>query len=134
MQDKSPNIQDPHHTRTIKQLVKEFGVTSRTLRFYEEEKLLAPLRQGKARFYSARDCDKLLLILRGRRVGFSVAELREMLALYDGPSDSVTSMIEARRKFSARIATLEQQQIDIEQSILDLRGSIKSIDAVLRKK
>jgi DNA-binding transcriptional MerR regulator len=133
-QDKNARPQEPGETFTIKKLVKEFGVTARTLRFYEEEKLLAPLRRGQTRYYCAQDRERLLLIMRGRRVGFSVAELREMLDLYDGPGDSIAQMIQARRKFSERIATLEQQRIDIEQSLNDLRVSIESIDAVLAKK
>ena len=133
-QDKSVRKPEPGDTFTIKKLVKEFGVTARTLRFYEEEKLLAPLRRGQTRYYSERDRERLLLIMRGRRVGFSVAELREMLDLYDGPSDSIAQMIRARRKFSERITTLEQQRIDIDHSLNDLRASIENIDAVLNKK
>jgi DNA-binding transcriptional MerR regulator len=128
---RNPELSD---TFTIKKLVKEFGITARTLRFYEEERLLAPLRRGQTRYYSERDRERLLLIMRGRRVGFSVAELREMLDLYDGPGDSIAQMIQARRRFSERIATLQQQRIDIEQSLNDLRVSIESIDAVLNKK
>lgn len=120
-------------TFTINQLAKEFGVTTRTLRFYEEEKLIAPLRRGRTRLYRESDRDRILLILRGRRVGFSVTEVRELLYLYEGPSRSVTQMIEARRKFCDRIAMLEQQRVDLEESLSELRDGVESIDTVLAK-
>src|SRR6201996_1055178 len=116
---------------TIRQLTKEFAVTARTLRFYEDEKLIAPGRRGQTRLYSARDRARIVLILRGRRVGFSLAELRELLDLYEGPGGSAAQMAEARRKFSERIAALEQQKVDIEQSLEELRSGIESIDAAL---
>ena len=67
------------HIYTIRQLTKEFGVTARTLRFYEDEHLIAPGRRGQTRLYSARDRARIILILRGRRLGFSLAEIREVL-------------------------------------------------------
>ncbi len=68
-------------TFSIRQLTKEFSVTARTLRFYEDEKLIAPGRRGQTRIYSARDRVRITLILRGRRLGFSLAEIRELLDL-----------------------------------------------------
>ena len=118
-------------TFTIRQLTKEFGVTARALRFYEEEGLIAPSRRGQTRLYAVRDRARIVLILRGRRVGFSLAELRELLDLYDGPGGSTAQMVEARRKFAERIAILERQKIDIEDSLLELRQGILSIDAAL---
>ena len=118
-------------TFTIRQLTKEFGVTARALRFYEEEELIAPARRGQTRLYNARDRARIALILRGRRVGFSLAELRELLDLYEGPGGSAAQMAEARRKFAERINALERQKVDIEQSLQELRDGIQSIDAVL---
>ena len=118
-------------TFTIRQLTKEFGVTARALRFYEEEELISPARRGQTRLYSTRDRARIVLILRGRRVGFSLAELRELLDLYEGPGGSSSQMVEARRKFQERIAVLERQKIDIEQSLSELRDGIQSIDAAL---
>ena len=120
-----------NRTFTIRQLTKEFAVTARALRFYEEEQLIAPARRGQTRLYNARDRARIGLILRGRRVGFSLAELREMLDLYEGPGGSVAQMMEARRKFSERIAVLERQKIDIEQSLGELRDGIESINEKL---
>ena len=65
-------------TYTIRQLTKEFGVTARTLRFYEDEGLIAPERRGQTRIYSVRDRARITLIVRGRKVGFSLAEIREI--------------------------------------------------------
>jgi DNA-binding transcriptional MerR regulator len=121
-------------TFTIRQLTKEFGVTARALRFYEEEGLIAPSRRGQTRLYSPRDRARIVLILRGRRVGFSIAELRELLDLYEGPGGSLAQMTEARRKFAERIAVLERQKIDIEQSLAELHEGIQGIDAVLGKR
>jgi DNA-binding transcriptional MerR regulator len=116
---------------TIRQLTREFDVSARTLRFYEEEMLLAPSRRGQTRLYSARDRARLMLVLRGRRVGFSLAELRELLDLYDGPGGSKAQMAEARRKFVERIAILERQKQDLEQALSELRAGIDTIDAAL---
>jgi DNA-binding transcriptional MerR regulator len=118
-------------TFTIRQLTKEFGVTARALRFYEEEDLIAPARRGQTRLYNARDRARIVLILRGRRVGFSLAELRELLDLYEGPGGNAGQMVEARRKFQERISVLERQKVDIEQSLTELRDGIQSIDAAL---
>jgi DNA-binding transcriptional MerR regulator len=116
---------------TIRQLTREFGVSARTLRFYEEEKLIAPGRRGQTRLYSARDRARLMLVLRGRRVGFSLAELRELLDLYDGPGGSKTQMAQARCKFVERITILERQRQDLDQALSELRAGIDTIDAAL---
>ncbi len=116
---------------TIRQLTKEFGVTARALRFYEEEDLIAPARRGQTRLYSARDRDRIMLILRGRRLGFSLAELRELLDLYEDSGGTAGQMVEARRKFQERIAVLERQKVDIEQSLTELRDGIQSIEIAL---
>jgi DNA-binding transcriptional MerR regulator len=120
-------------TFTIRQLTKEFSVTARTLRFYEDEGLIAPERRGQARIYSVRDRARIILILRGRRVGFSLAELGEILSLYEIKDGGVTQLVHARRKFEERIAILERQKIDIEDSLSELRRGIASIDTSLSK-
>jgi len=121
-------------TFTIRQLTKEFSVTARTLRFYEDEGLIAPERRGQTRIYSARDRARIILILRGRRVGFSLAEIREILDLYDTHHDGgVTQTLHARKKFEERLRTLEQQKIDIEESLVELRTAIARIDDAVAK-
>ena len=84
---------------TIRQLTKEFGVTARTLRFYEDEGLIAPERRGQTRIYSSRDRARVILILRGRRVGFALAEIREILDLYNSEDHGVRQTLHARKKF-----------------------------------
>jgi len=117
-------------TYTIRQLTKEFNVTARTLRFYEDEGLIAPERRGQTRIYSTRDRARIILILRGRRVGFSLAEIREILDLYRHES-GVAQLVHSRKKFNERIDTLERQKIDIEESLKELRRGIADIDAQL---
>ena len=112
---------------TIRQLTKEFSVTARTLRFYEDEGLIAPERRGQTRIYSVRDRARIILILRGRRMGFSLAEIREYLELYDR-NLSVNQLLHARRKFEERIVAFERQKADIDTSITELRRSIAEVE------
>ena len=119
---------------TIRQLTKEFSVTARTLRFYEDEKLIAPGRRGQTRLYSSRDRARIILILRGRRLGFSLAEIREVLDMYDGKDGEQAQMTHARKKFEERIQVLERQKLDIDQALRQLREGIRDIDAALEGK
>ena len=118
-----------NRTYTIRELTKEFGVTARTLRHYEDEGLIAPARRGQARIYNNRDHARVTLILRGRRVGFSLAELREILDLYDQHHDGgVAQTLHARKKFEEQLHKLERQKVDIEESLVELRRAITAID------
>ena len=114
---------------SIRQLTKEFGVTARTLRFYEDEKLIAPGRRGQTRIYSPRDHKRITMIVRGRRLGFSLAELGEMLDLYEGEDNCARKMAHARAKFTERLGALERQKHDIEEALKELRQHISDIDA-----
>ena len=118
---------------TIRQLTKEFGVTARTLRFYEDEGLIAPERRGQTRIYSARDRARIILILRGRRVGFALAEIREILDLYDVHDGGVRQTLHARKKFEEQLHKLEHQKVDIEESLGELRRAINAIDERVSK-
>jgi DNA-binding transcriptional MerR regulator len=117
---------------TIRQLTKEFSVTARTLRYYEDEKLIAPGRRGQTRLYSPRDRARIILILRGRRLGFSLAEIREVLDMYDGKDGEQAQMVHARKKFEERIQILERQKLDIDQALLQLHEGINEIDSALQ--
>ena len=125
------NIHTAHRTYTIRQLTKEFSVTARTLRFYEDEGLIAPERRGQTRIYSTRDRARIILILRGRRVGFSLAEIREILDLYGVHDGGVTQLVHSRKKFAERVDTLEKQKIDIDEALKELRRGIAQIDTHL---
>lgn len=115
-------------TYTIRDLTREFSVTARTLRFYEQEGLLAPARRGQARIYAGRDRARLTLILRGRRVGFSLAEIREILDLYERGDGGQAQLAHARAKFARRIDELERQKLDIDESVAELRLGLEFID------
>lgn len=101
---------------TIGQLCREFGATTRALRFYEEQGLLNPGRRDTARIYTYKDRARLILIMRGRRVGLSLAEIREILDLYEEEGEAAQSA-EALRVFRKRIEALESQRRDVEDAI-----------------
>jgi DNA-binding transcriptional MerR regulator len=113
---------------TIRELTKELGITARTLRHYEDEGLIAPTRNGQQRIYSARDRARITLILRGRRVGFTLAEIGEILDLYDSDDGGAAQLAYARKKFASRIAALEQQRRDVEESLAELRLGLTAIE------
>jgi DNA-binding transcriptional MerR regulator len=118
-------------TFSIRQLTKEMGVTSRTLRHYEDEGLLTPERRGQARIYSQRDRARLTLILRGRRVGFTLAEIGEILDLYDADESGVAQLQHTRKKFAERIDALERQRVDIDVSVSELKLGLTAIESRL---
>jgi len=101
-------------THTITDLAKEFGVTTRTIRHYEDEGLLSPRRDGLNRLFSNRDRVRLKLALRGKRLGFSLAEIRELFDLYDMARDEQRQLQEFLAKLERRRALLAQQREDIE--------------------
>jgi DNA-binding transcriptional MerR regulator len=111
----------------IRELCEVFGVTPRTLRFYEDEKLISPERRGTVRHYSDRDRARLTLILRGKRVGFSLAEIREMLDLYDLGDQQQTQCRVTLQRCEERIATLRRQRDDIDTTIAELEGYVVSL-------
>src|SRR5216110_564701 len=95
-----PTMNEPAETYSIADLAREFDVTHRAIRFYEDEGLLSPARDGTRRVYSKRDWVRLKLILRGKRLGFSLAEVHEMLELYDSAPDERPQL----EKFVAALA------------------------------
>lgn len=109
-----------NRTFSIRQLCREFGVTARALRFYEDKDLLHPGRRGQTRVYSARDRARLTLILQGKRVGFSLIEIREMLDLYDRKDGNAVQMAVSLKKFRTQLAELKQQREDLEAAIKTL--------------
>jgi len=101
-------------TFTISELAREFGVTTRTIRFYEDEGLLSPKREGTNRVFSQRDRVRLKLALRGKRLGFSLAEIRELFELYDVSRDEHKQLEEFLARLERRRGQLELQREDIE--------------------
>jgi DNA-binding transcriptional MerR regulator len=107
-------------TFTISELAREFGVTTRTIRFYEDEGLLSPRREGTNRIFSQRDRVRLKLALRGKRLGFSLAEIRELFELYDISRDEHKQLQEFLARLERRRAHLEQQREDIEVMLREI--------------
>jgi DNA-binding transcriptional MerR regulator len=99
---------------TISDLAREFGVTTRTLRHYEQEGLLTPERKGLARVFTGRDRARLKLALRGKRLGFSLQELKELFHLYDLANSDSRELGRFLTQLEKRKALLQQQREDIE--------------------
>ncbi|MEC8370253.1 MAG: MerR family DNA-binding transcriptional regulator [Pseudomonadota bacterium] len=105
---------------TISDLAKEFDVTTRTIRFYEDQNLISPLREGTRRLFRARDRTRLKLILRGKRLGFTLAEISEIVVMYDAAPGEVGQLRLLISKIESRRAQLQQQMQDIEATLSDL--------------
>ena len=121
-------------TYSITELCREFNVTPRTLRFYEQKGLLAPARRGWTRLFSYRDRARLQLILRGKKVGFSLEEIKEMLELYNLKDGQLTQLRVAATKFRERREALHQQRIEVEEAIEELEKTITLIDNLLKER
>jgi DNA-binding transcriptional MerR regulator len=126
-------LRRPERTFTIRQLCLEFKCTPRALRFYEDKGLLSPARQGLNRVYSYRDRARLQLILRGKRVGLSLAEIREILQLYGKEDGGAAQNAKALRKFRERIVAFEQQREDIDHAIAELREACARLENQLAR-
>lgn len=107
---------------SIGDLAREFDVTPRAIRFYEDEGLLSPRREGSRRVYSKRDYVRLKLIMRGKRLGFSLAEVREMLELYDLAPDERPQLEKFIAALAARREQLERQREEIDEVLEEIRG------------
>ena len=105
---------------TITELTREFGVSTRTLRFYEDEGLFNPTRRGRTRLYRPSDRELLKQILRGKRLGFSIAEIREIIEMYKAPPGAEGQMRLLIEKIAEKRAQLEQKRKDIEESMSEL--------------
>ena len=122
------DLRRPARTYTIRQLCLEFKCTPRALRFYEDKGLLNPARDGMNRVYSYRDRGRLVLILRGKRVGLSLAEIGEILDLYEADDNGAQQAAKSLKKFRERIVALEQQKKDIDDAIAQLEAGIVEME------
>lgn len=113
------NAQDAD-VRTIAQVAEEFGVTHRTIRFYEDRGLISPERRGTQRLFHPRDRVRLELVLRGKRLGFDLDQIRRIVDMYDQDVGERGQMEYLLQQIAARRAELEQRRRDIEQTLAEL--------------
>lgn len=121
-------------TCTIAELAREFGVTTRTIRFYEDRGLITPLREGQRRVYRSRDRVRLRLIMRGKRLGFSLEEIREMIDIYDADRSEIAQLLLVLEKIAQRRASLVQRQQDIATMLGELEELEGRCASLLREK
>lgn len=110
---------------TIRQMCEEFGVTARTLRFYESKELLSPVREGQKRLYTNRERARLKLILRGKRFGLDLEKIRQILNLYDMGDKGQTQLVHSLEVARERYIELTQQRAELTQALEELDGLIK---------
>ena len=112
-------------TMTIREMCDAFEVTPRTLRFYESKELLFPIRQGQKRLFTRRDRARLKLILRGKRFGFSLEEIRQLLDLYHMGDQQQTQLARTYEIARDRLADMEEQRNELTEAIVDLQAQLK---------
>lgn len=116
-----PNTTAAPRTFSIGELAREFDITTRSIRFYEDQGLLAPMRQGQTRVYNGKDKVRLKLILRGKRLGFTLAETRRLFELYDRDQSSRNQLVTMLELIDEKKHTLEQQLEDINVLLHELK-------------
>jgi DNA-binding transcriptional MerR regulator len=116
---------------SVTELANDLGVTPRALRFYEDKGLIAPQRAGNTRVYTHRDRGRLMLILRGKRLGFTLSEVREWLDLYEVDPDQSAQMARLGDKVRKRIDALEQQRDDLDATLEELREILDQVEGRL---
>ena len=118
-------------TMTIREMCDAFEVTPRTLRFYEAKELLFPIREGQKRLFTKRDKARLKLILRGKRFGFSLEEIRQLLDLYDMGDQQQTQLARTYDIARERLADMERQRDELNEAIADLKEQLKWGEKIL---
>ena len=110
---------------TIRQMCDAFNVTARTLRFYEAKELISPIRQGQKRLFTKRDRARLKLILRGKKFGFSLEDIRQLLEMYYMEDQQATQLKNTFQLANKRLAELKEQRDDLDQTIRELEAQIE---------
>lgn len=116
---------------TIRQMCDTYDVTPRTLRFYESKELLSPIRQGQKRLYTHRDRGRLTLILRGKRFGFSLEDIRQLLDLYDGGNGREEQLVRTVEAAHKRLATMKEERKELDTAIAELETQIDGAERML---
>ena len=106
-------------TFAISDLAREFGITPRTIRFWEDQGILSPEREGSKRIFARRDRARLKMALRGKRLGLSLAEIKDLIGMYESTQDETPQLLECLRVMEKRRAALEQQREDIEAMLAE---------------
>ena len=113
-------MNQPATTFAISDLAREFGITPRTIRFWEDQGILAPEREGSKRVFTRRDRARLKMALRGKRLGLSLAEIKDLIGMYASTEDETPQLQECLRVISSRREALQQQREDIEAMLAEI--------------
>ena len=113
-------MNQPAATFAISDLAREFGITPRTIRFWEDQGILAPEPEGSKRVFPRRDRARLKMALRGKRLGLSLAEIKDLIGMYSSTDDETPQLLECLRVMSSRREALEQQREDIEAMLAEI--------------
>jgi len=119
------------HAMTIREMCNSFGVTPRTLRFYEQKELLFPIREGTRRLFTRRDRARLTLILRGKRFGFALEDIRQLLDMYDKDGRQEAQLSRTYEIARDRLAVMERQRTDLNEAIAELEDQLAWAEKVL---
>lgn len=120
-------------TWTISALAHEFSITPRTIRFYEDQGIVSPTREGRNRIYHSRDRTRLKLALRGKRLGLQLAEIRSLIDMYDGPGATEAQLRHYLDVLAQHRKVLEQQRLDLEQTLSEIRAQQEHCETLLAR-
>ncbi|MFJ1300201.1 MerR family transcriptional regulator [Bordetella genomosp. 5] len=121
-------------TWTISELAREFDITPRTIRFYEDQGIVSPQRDGRNRVYGARDRTRLKLALRGKRLGLQLSEICSLIDMYDGPGTTEPQLRQYLSVLDSHRATLEQQRRDIDETLQEIAQQEAQCQALLARR
>ncbi|CAB3878763.1 hypothetical protein LMG26689_03372 [Achromobacter animicus] len=124
----------PSSTWTISELAREFDVTPRTIRFYEDQGIVSPAREGRNRIFGPRDRTRLKLALRGKRLGLQLSEILTLIDMYDGPGDTDVQLRQYLSVLEQHRVTLEQQRRDIDDTLQEISEQERQCRVLLAQK